>query len=139
MHYITQNWSFDPFLIVVALVVVAHEIGLSRLRNRSDPVRTRRRRLHSLAFYGGLGVLLLAVDSPIDYWASDYFFVHMVEHLLIAFYAADPDRLRGALDPPAVRPAGGRPAARWADSSCSGRGRACSGRWGGWWPVRGSP
>jgi putative membrane protein len=87
VHYITQNWSFDPFLIVVAVLVVAHEIGLSRLRSRSDPVRTRRRRLHSLAFYGGLVVLLLAIDSPIDYWASNYFFVHMLEHLLIAFYA----------------------------------------------------
>ncbi|MGA3149329.1 MAG: cytochrome c oxidase assembly protein, partial [Acidimicrobiales bacterium] len=87
MHYITQNWSFDPFLIVVAVLVVAHEIGLARLRRRSDPARTRRRRLHSLAFYGGLGVLLIAIDSPIDYWADDYFFVHMIEHLLIAFYA----------------------------------------------------
>ena len=87
MHYITQNWSFDPFLIVVAIIIFAHEVGLARLRNRSDPVRTRRRRVRSLAFYGGLGMLLVAVDSPIDYWASDYFFVHMIEHLLIAFYA----------------------------------------------------
>ena len=87
MHYMTQNWSFDPFVIVVAVLVVAHEIGLARLRRRSGPVRTRRRRLHSLAFYGGLAVLLIAIDSPIDYWADDYFFVHMIEHLLIAFYA----------------------------------------------------
>ncbi len=87
MDYITQNWSFDPFVIVVAVLVVANEVGLARLRHRSDPVRTRKRRLHSLAFYGGLGVLLVAIDSPIDYWASDYFFVHMLEHLLIAFYA----------------------------------------------------
>ncbi len=87
MHYVTQNWSFDPFLFVVAVLVIANEVGLARLRHRSDPVRTRRRRLHSLAFYAGLGVLCLAIDSPIDYWASDYFFVHMVEHLLIAFYA----------------------------------------------------
>jgi putative membrane protein len=87
VHYILDNWSLDPFQFVVIAVVVAHEVGLARLRRRSDPARTRRRRLHSLAFYGGLVVLLLAVESPIDYWASDYFFVHMLEHLLIAFYA----------------------------------------------------
>ncbi len=87
MDYITQNWSFDPFVIVVAVLVVAHEVGLARLGRRSVASRTRSRRLHSLAFYGGLAVLLLAIDSPIDFWASDYFFVHMLEHLLIAFYA----------------------------------------------------
>jgi len=87
LDYITGNWSFDPFLIVVAVLVTAHEVGLARLRRRSTPERNRRRRLHSLAFYGGLGVLAIAIVSPIDYWASDYFFVHMVEHLLIAFYA----------------------------------------------------
>ena len=87
MQYLIQNWSLDPFQLVVVVVVSAHEVGLARLRQRSDPVRTRRRRLHSLAFYSGLAVLLLAVESPIDYWASDYFFVHMLEHLLIAFYA----------------------------------------------------
>ncbi len=87
MHYVTENWSFDPFLVVVIVLVAAHEVGLARLRARSVAARTRQRRLRSLAFYGGLGVLLIAVESPIDYWASDYFFVHMIEHLLIAFYA----------------------------------------------------
>ncbi|HEY4947183.1 MAG TPA: cytochrome c oxidase assembly protein [Acidimicrobiales bacterium] len=87
MHYLIDNWSFDPFLLVVAAVVFAHEVGLARLRRRSTPARTRRRRLYSLSFYAGLGLLLLAVESPIDYWASSYFFVHMFEHLLIAFYA----------------------------------------------------
>ncbi len=87
MHYITDNWSFDPFLIVVVVIVFAHEVGLARLKRRSNRARTRRRRLHALAFYGGLGVLLLAVESPLDYWAGDYFFVHMLEHLLIGMYA----------------------------------------------------
>ena len=86
MSYVTGNWSFDPFLFVVAATVAVHEVGLSRLRRRSLPAHTRRRRLRSLAFYAGLGLLLLSVESPIDYWAGNYFYVHMIEHLLIAFY-----------------------------------------------------
>jgi cytochrome c oxidase assembly factor CtaG len=87
MSYVTGHWAFDPFLIVVVLVVLAHEVGLARLRDRSDAQRTRRRRRRSLLFYAGLAVLLLAVESPIDYWSDDYFFVHMIEHILISFYA----------------------------------------------------
>jgi cytochrome c oxidase assembly factor CtaG len=64
-----------------------HEVGLWRLARRSRPDRTRERRLRSLWFYGGLVVLLLAVESPIDYWADDYFFVHMIQHLLLMFAA----------------------------------------------------
>jgi cytochrome c oxidase assembly factor CtaG len=87
VHYVIDNWSYDPFLIVVAAIVLLHELGLRNLRRRSVPSRTRQRRLHSFAFYGGLVVLLLAVVSPIDYWADDYFFVHMIEHILIMFFA----------------------------------------------------
>ncbi len=87
MSYLVDNWSFDPFVLVVAVVVVIHELGLANLRRRSLPERTRTRRLRSLLFYGGLALLLIAVMSPIDYWADDYFFVHMVEHIIIAFFA----------------------------------------------------
>jgi cytochrome c oxidase assembly factor CtaG len=87
MSYLTGHWSFDPFLVVVVAVVVAHEVGLARLRARSDPRRTRTRRRRSLLFYGGLICLLVAVESPIDYWSGDYFFLHMIEHILISFYS----------------------------------------------------
>ncbi len=87
MDYITQNWSFDPFLILAVAVAGWHEAGLRRLARRSRPERTRERRLRSLWFYAGLVVLLLAVESPIDYWADDYFFVHMIQHLLLMFAA----------------------------------------------------
>src|SRR5215469_1263144 len=87
MHYILDNWSFDPFVIVVAMVVAWHEIGLFRLARRSRPERTRERRIRSLWFYAGLLVLLLAVDSPVDYWSDAYFTVHMVQHLLLMFAA----------------------------------------------------
>jgi cytochrome c oxidase assembly factor CtaG len=87
MSYLTNHWSFDPFLVVALVVAGWHEIGLRRLARRSRPERTRQRRLRSLWFYGGLAVLLIAVESPIDYWAGDYFFAHMFQHLLLMFAA----------------------------------------------------
>ena len=87
MGYLIDHWSFDPFLIVVVALVIWHEVGLARLARRSRPERTRERRRRSWFFYGGLAVLLLAVQSPIDYWADDYFFVHMFQHLLLMFVA----------------------------------------------------
>ena len=99
LSYITENWSFDPFVIVVAFVVALHKLGLRNLKRRSRPERTRGRRLNSLFFYAGLGVLLLAVVSPIDYWADYYFFAHMIEHILIMFFAPSSSSLghRGCL------------------------------------------
>jgi putative membrane protein len=87
MSYLLDHWSFDPFLVVAMVLAGWHEIGLARLARRSRPERTRQRRLRSLWFYGGLIVLLLTVQSPIDYWADDYFFVHMIQHLLLMFAA----------------------------------------------------
>src|ERR1700684_4354364 len=87
MNYLTAHWSFDPFLIGALALVGWHEIGLTRLARRARPERTRERRRRSFWFYGGLVVLLLAVESPIDYWADDYFFVHMIQHLLLMFAA----------------------------------------------------
>jgi putative membrane protein len=85
MNYLLNNWSVDPFLVVAVLVVAWHEAGLRRLARRSRPQRSRQRRWRSAVFYAGLAVALLAVESPIDYWAGDYFFVHMIQHLLLMF------------------------------------------------------
>jgi len=87
VSYITDHWVYDPFLIVALILVVWHELGLRRLARRSRPERTRQRRLRSVWFYAGLAVLLIAVESPIDYWADDYFFVHMIQHLLLMLAA----------------------------------------------------
>ncbi len=87
MNYFVDHWAFDPFLILVLVLVAWHEIGLARLARRSRPDRTRQRRLRSLLFYSGLAVLLNAVESPLDYWADYYFFVHMIQHLLLMFAA----------------------------------------------------
>jgi cytochrome c oxidase assembly factor CtaG len=87
MSYLVEHWSFDPFLIVAIVLAAWHEVGMARLARRSRPERTRQRRKRSFLFYGGLAVLLLAVQSPIDYWSDAYFFVHMIQHLLLMFAA----------------------------------------------------
>src|SRR6266567_5696657 len=87
MSYLLGHWSYDPFLIVAVVLAAWHEIGLRNLALRSRPERTRQRRLRSIWFYSGLAVLLIAVESPVDYWAGDYFFVHMFQHLLLMFAA----------------------------------------------------
>ena len=87
MTYLLKHWSYDPFLIVAVGVVVWHEIGLRRLIRRSSRERIRQHRVRAISFYGGLAVLLVAVESPLDYWAHDYFFVHMLQHLLLLLAA----------------------------------------------------
>ena len=86
-RYLTGHWAFDPFAVLVVILVCWHEAGLARLARRSRPERTRQRRVRSIWFYAGLAVLLIAVASPIDYWADSYFFVHMIQHLLLMFAA----------------------------------------------------
>lgn len=86
-RYLLQHWSLDPFIVVAALVVALHESGLRHLARRSRPARSRTRRRRAFVFYAGLAVLLLAVVSPVDYWSDYYFFVHMVQHLLLMFAA----------------------------------------------------
>jgi putative membrane protein len=87
MSYLLDHWSFDPFLVIAIVLAIWHEIGLARLTRRSDPDQVRQLRRRSVLFYAGLAVLLIAVQSPIEYWAYDYFFVHMIQHLLLMFGA----------------------------------------------------
>ncbi len=86
MNYVVHHWSFDPMVVVLALTVIAHEVGLRRMANHSTIANRRRRRRRSYRFYAGLALLALVIVSPLDYWASRYFFVHMIEHIIIAFF-----------------------------------------------------
>ena len=86
MSSLFSNWSFDPAVVVVGVLVVAHEVGLARLNGRSTPARAHRRRLRSIFFYAGMALLVVAVASPLDYWAGEYFYVHMIQHIVLSFY-----------------------------------------------------
>jgi putative membrane protein len=86
MHSLTAHWSFDPFLIIVIAAAAWYQIGLARIR-RGDPEAARTWRRRTPLLYAGFAVVLIAVESPINYWADEYFFVHMIQHLLLMFAA----------------------------------------------------
>jgi putative membrane protein len=82
-----KHWTLDPFVVLALVAALTHEIGLQRLKARSAPARAGRRRRRSLLFYGGLVIVVIAVASPVNYWSYRYFYVHMIEHILLMFFA----------------------------------------------------
>jgi len=68
-------WSLDPSLVYVGLAAGLYVLG-SRGRDRPQP-------LQALAFSASLLVIVLALCSPIDYYADDLFWVHMLQHILL--------------------------------------------------------
>jgi uncharacterized protein (TIGR03382 family) len=62
-----------PFAVCVVLAVL---YALGGRRRRRDPWR-------AAAFYGGIAVVVLALDTPIDAYADSLFWMHMVQHVLL--------------------------------------------------------
>jgi putative membrane protein len=75
--------------VVIAVIAAVHGRGLRRHLNAiarsgrpTDPwIR------QALIWWAALVVLLLAVVSPVDYWAGTYLTAHVVQHILLAFVA----------------------------------------------------
>ncbi len=89
MSILFSHWSFDPIAIVVAAIVALHARGqTARIRDASARGSGTSALVSQTAlFYAGLLVLLVAVMSPLDYWADDYLFIHMIQHIILAFFA----------------------------------------------------
>jgi len=68
-------WSLDPSLVYVALAAGLYVLGSSG-RDRPQP-------LQALAFSASLLTIVIALDSPIDHYADQLFWVHMVQHILL--------------------------------------------------------
>ena len=78
-----QDWPLQwPFC---ALAVTAWLYFLGG-RASATPGRASKR-WRGAAFYGGIVVLVLAVDSPIDAYADRLFWVHMLQHVLLMLVA----------------------------------------------------
>lgn len=79
-------WQITPVGVLAVIVGVVHEVGLVRLAERQSPAHRRRTRRRSLAFYLGLGGLVLVVSGPLESWSMKWLSVHMVTHVVEMFY-----------------------------------------------------
>jgi cytochrome c oxidase assembly factor CtaG/cytochrome c2 len=76
------HWLWEPWvLLCLAATTIPYLIGLYRMgpderRRIVGPVR-------AAAFLAGIGVLLIALESPLDPLADALFSMHMVQHLLL--------------------------------------------------------
>ncbi len=80
------SWYFDPAAALLVLSAVLYWVGG---RRTVTPHRlARSQRLRSVAFYVSLATVFLALDSPIEDYSRDLFWVHMVQHVLLMLVAA---------------------------------------------------
>lgn len=74
-------WNFDPSLIFIVIMSYFYFLGQKKYRKNYSAS-------NSFFFLTGVFFLILALCSPIDYLADDYFLFHMLQHLLIIMLAA---------------------------------------------------
>ncbi len=71
------GWSIQPPLAYVAVAAMLYWVG-GRGYQRSG-----RRGLQAASFAAGLATIVVAVESPIDGYAEQLFWVHMLQHVLL--------------------------------------------------------
>ncbi len=88
MTMTTSHWSANAAALAVVAVVAAVHLrgtfaiaGDARRRGESTPRWLGR---EAVVFYAGLLVVLLALVSPIGYWAQRYIWIRSVQDLLLA-------------------------------------------------------
>lgn len=79
-----EGWRADPSVILGAIGAAVFYVAAAR-RVAAHPNRAGYPTAGQMAAYaGGLVVLFLALESPLDEWGDEYLFsVHMVQHLLL--------------------------------------------------------
>ena len=72
------EWSWEPVtLALLAISATLYALGASHMRTRN-----------TIAFFGGLLTLFIALISPLDHLSEELFSAHMVQHELLIIIAA---------------------------------------------------
>ena len=113
------SWAWRPEIILtLGLAAALHLVGRWRLKQRGSTHLVNPWR--SVAYLSGLAVLWMALMSPIDVLSGQFFFMHMIQHLLLVMIA-----------PPLLLIADPMPIMMWglpAGSAAGGRALAAAGR-----------
>jgi putative membrane protein len=80
------SWSPDVSLWLLLVTGAMYLLGSARTVTPAS--RAHSQRLRDLAFWGALATLGLALDSPIDAFSEQLFWVHMVQHVMLMLVAA---------------------------------------------------
>ena len=101
MNDLSSAWSWSPAVTVgLALAVLVYWRGAHRVVHALDgKARVTARRLRALSFYAGIGVVCVALQSPVDTMSDQVFWSHMLQHLLLIMVAAPLLVLGGPLTP----------------------------------------
>ena len=82
------SWSFEPTILIgVAVAAALYIRGWKRLRSRGRGGRILKP-WRAWCFAAGLGTVVIAVVSPIGTFTSLFFFMHMIQHILLIMIAA---------------------------------------------------
>ena len=103
-----MTFEVAPLQLAPAVVVgVMYLLRARTLARRGSPVASRRQ----WCFYGGLGLMVATLVSPLAHLSEELFLAHMVEHLLLADLGAL--LLVLGLTGPLLQPILGAPGLRW--------------------------
>ncbi len=83
------GYSFEPGVwIPVVLSAWLYWRGRQRVAWAGRPQSHRSQYWRAVSFYAGLAVVLIALESPIDYLSDSLFWMHMLQHCLLQVLAA---------------------------------------------------
>ncbi len=77
------SWTTDPALLWVILAAALYWLGGRDLGRRRSAARNWR----TASFVAGLAAIVLAIASPLDEWADQLQWAHMVQHVLLLLIA----------------------------------------------------
>lgn len=89
-RYLSQGWSLDPVAIVLigipAILYWRGHHSLLEAKRRGSGKGLVELGRRARRFWAAMALLVLTFMSPIDYFSGQYFWMHMIQHILLMVY-----------------------------------------------------